>query len=38
MGIFNGDPSDDLTPAGGVAALNNGSSERDIFSKFGETC
>ena len=39
MGIFNSDPSDDLTPAGGGAALKAiGSSERDIFSKFGETC
>jgi len=39
MGIFNSDPSDDLTPAGGGAALNaNDSSEREIFSEFGETC
>ncbi|KAK2157059.1 hypothetical protein NP493_1917g00001 [Ridgeia piscesae] len=38
MGIFNGDSSDDLTPASGRVALNsNGSSERDIFSQFGET-
>ena len=39
MGVFNGDPSDDMLPADGGVPLNrNTSSERDIFTKFGQTC
>ena len=39
MGVFNGDPSDDMLPADGGVALNrNTSSEREIFTKFGQTC
>ena len=39
IGVFNGDPSDDMLPADGGMTLNrNKSSERDIFTKFGQTC
>ena len=38
MGVFNSDPNDDLLPADGGAVLKSNASERDIFSKFGQTC
>ena len=39
LGVFNKDPSDDLTPANGGAPLNtNTSSEKTIYFQFGETC
>ena len=39
MGVFNNDPTDDMMPNSGGNALNaNGSSERTIFSDFGQTC
>ena len=39
MGVFNNDPADDMMPASGGAPLNaNVSSERSIFSDFGQTC
>ena len=39
LGVFNQDPSDDLTPANGGPPLNtNTSSEKTIFFEFGETC
>ncbi|KAK2152978.1 hypothetical protein NP493_2378g00005 [Ridgeia piscesae] len=38
MGVFNGDPTDDLLPPGENAApLSNTSSEKTIFKEFGET-
>ncbi|KAK2162840.1 hypothetical protein NP493_1501g01086 [Ridgeia piscesae] len=37
MGVFNGDPTDDLLPPGeNVVALSNSSSEKTIFYGFGE--
>ena len=39
MGVFNGDPTDDLLPPGdNVVALSNRSSEKTIFEEFGELC
>ena len=39
MGVFNGDPTDDLLPPGNNAVpLSNSSSEKTIFTKFGERC
>ena len=39
MGLFNGDPSDDLLPPGENAVpLSNSSSEKIIFKEFGEKC
>ena len=39
MGVFNGDPSDDLLPPGdNSVALSNSSSEKTIFNEFGELC
>ena len=38
LGVFNKDPSDDLTPADGSTPLNISASEKTIFFKFGETC
>ena len=39
MGRFNKDPDDDLQPANGGPPLNaSASSERDIFTIFGQTC
>ena len=39
MGVFNGDPSDDLLPPGENAVpLSNSSSEKTIFEDFGELC
>lgn len=37
LGVFNGDPSDDLTNANGTI-LPIDSSEEDIFTDFGQTC
>ncbi|KAK2172014.1 hypothetical protein NP493_1002g01061 [Ridgeia piscesae] len=37
MGVFNGDPMDDLLPPGvNAVALSNSSSEKTIFNEFGE--
>ena len=38
LGVFNKDPSDDLTPADGSAPLATNATEKIIFYKFGETC
>ena len=39
MGVFNDDPSDDLLPPGENAVpLSNSSSEKTIFTEFGELC
>ena len=39
MGVFNGDPTDDLLPPGENARpLANSSSEKSIFEDFGELC
>ena len=38
LGVFNKDPSDDLTPANGAPALDKSATERKIFTDFGETC
>ena len=39
MGVFNGDPTDDLLPPGENATpLSNTSSEKTIFYEFGEKC
>ena len=39
MGVFNGDPTDDLLPPGeNAVALSNSSSEKTIFYQFGELC
>ena len=39
MGVFNGDPTDDLLPPGeNAVALSNSSSEKTIFYEFGELC
>ena len=39
MGVFNGDPNDDLLPPGENAVpLANSSSEKTIFKEFGEKC
>ena len=38
LGVFNKDPSDDLTPADGSAPLATNATEKTIFYKFGETC
>jgi len=39
MGRFNNDPADDLQPANGGQLLSaNASSERDIFTIFGQSC
>ena len=39
LGVFNKDPSDDLTPADGSTPLNiSTATEKTIFFKFGETC
>ena len=39
MGVFNGDPTDDLLPPGeNAVALSNSSSEKTIFNDFGELC
>jgi len=38
LGVFNKDPSDDLTPADGSAPLAKNATEKTIFYKFGETC
>ncbi|KAK2167507.1 hypothetical protein NP493_1273g01022 [Ridgeia piscesae] len=37
LGVFNKDPSDDLTPADGSAPLATNATEKTIFYKFGET-
>ncbi|KAK2167442.1 hypothetical protein NP493_1275g00055 [Ridgeia piscesae] len=37
LGVFNKDPSDDLTPADGSAPLLTNATEKTIFYKFGET-
>jgi len=39
LGVFNKDPSDDLTPADGTPPLDTATAnEKMIFHKFGETC
>ena len=39
MGVFNGDPTDDLQPPDeNVLPLSNSSSEKTIFNEFGEKC
>ena len=38
LGVFNKDPSDDLTPADGSEPLATNATEKTIFYKFGETC
>ena len=39
MGVFNGDPNDDLLPPGeNSVALANSSTEKTIFTDFGEHC
>ena len=39
LGVFNKDPSDDLTPANGSPPLNiTTATEKMIFHEFGETC
>jgi len=39
LGVFNKDPSDDLTPANGAPPLNTTTAtEKMIFHEFGETC
>ena len=39
IGMFNGDPNDDLLPPGENAVpLANSSSEKTIFNEFGEQC
>ena len=39
MGVFNGDPTDDLQPPDESAVhLSNSSSEKTIFNEFGEKC
>ena len=38
LGVFNKDPSDDLTPADGSAPLSTNATEKEIFNQFGETC
>ena len=39
MGVFNGDATDDLLPPGENARpLSNSSSEKTIFTDFGELC
>ena len=39
MGVFNGDPTDDLLPPGeNAVALSNSSTEKTIFKEFGEKC
>ena len=39
MGVFNGDPTDDLLPPGeNAVALSNTSSESAIYYDFGEKC
>ena len=38
LGVFNKDPSDDLTPASGSALNVSTATEKTIFYQFGETC
>ena len=38
LGVFNKDPSDDLTPASGTALNVSTATEKTIFYQFGETC
>ena len=39
MGVFNGDPTDDLLPPGEKAVpLSNSSLDKTIFTEFGEQC
>ena len=38
LGVFNKDPSDDMLPADGGPALTGTPTEREIYTKFGQTC
>ena len=38
LGVFNGDPSDDLLPFNQSQALDSNSTEKLIFNNFGTSC